>query len=343
MEIDYETIVGRREVSLDFMGVLDAGFGKERVLVTGAGGSIGSQIAERLASIPGVDLLATDRDENRLHSLSLRVQGTALFNSALFSVVDVRDKQGLLNVISGFQPTLVIHAAALKHLAILERQPREAYLTNVLGTQNVLDAAKHIGVERFLNISTDKAARPTSIRGKSKLIAEMMTAASREEGFGGYTSVRFGNVFNSKGSVIETFVNQIENNLPVTLTDKSVTRYFMKISEAANLSLLASIINAGDVHILEMGQPVLLMEIIQRLGDHLGKEYSLIEVGLREGEKLHEELTSKKEKLKKTSFEKVNYLNLDLNRAHVPHYDDVAYNDRDATQIIERSLKLING
>ena len=343
MDIDYEAIVGRREVALDFLDVLTDSLESQRVLVTGAGGSIGSQIVVKLAKIPNINLMATDRDENRLHSLSLEIHGAALFNTAHFCVLDIRDKQGVFNLISSYKPTLVIHAAALKHLAILEKQPREAYLTNVLGTQNLLNVSKECGVKSFLNISTDKAARPTSILGKSKYIAEVMTAEARDSGFLGYTSVRFGNVFNSKGSVIETFVNQIENAHPVTLTDRNVTRYFMKISEAANLSLLASVVNAGDVHILEMGDPVPLLDIVERLAKFLGKEYSLLEVGLRKGEKLHEELASSEETIHKTQFEKITFLDLEYSMSNYKTFKDDAHTDDAATRIIDGFLESING
>jgi FlaA1/EpsC-like NDP-sugar epimerase len=343
VDIEYESILGRSEISLNFLNVLNNGLESHRVLVTGAGGSIGSQIAINLSTIPNLHLLATDRDENRLHSLSLKIQGSALFNDPLFNVLDVRDKQGVRNVFSSFNPTLVVHAAALKHLAILERQPREAYLTNVLGTQNVLEAAKEFGVSRFLNISTDKAARPTSTLGKTKHIAEILTASARDSGFEAYTSVRFGNVFNSKGSVIETFVNQILNGSPVTLTDKSVTRYFMKISEAANLSLLAALINAGDVHILEMGDPVLLLDVVDKLANFLGRDYFLVEVGLRPGEKLHEELFSENEAIYKTGFEKVNFLDLPKMKRAISDFQDNANSDETAIAIINSFLDSVDG
>lgn len=342
MEIDYESILGKAELSLDIPSNVNRSFESERVLVTGAGGSIGSQIAIRLASIPNLQLFATDRDENRLHSLSLKIEGSALFNSTVYNVLDIRDRQGVENVFAGFKPTLVVHAAALKHLALLEKQPREAYLTNVLGTQNLLDAAQNSAVQKFLNISTDKAARPVSILGKTKYITEVMTACARKAGFGGYTSVRFGNVFNSKGSVIETFVNQIQQNRPVTITDTRVTRYFMKISEAANLSLTSSILNAGDVHILKMGEPILLMDVVKQLAKFLGKEYSTIQVGLREGEKLHEELYAPDEELFETEHEQVTFLNLNFHTDASLRLERAVTSDREALLSIDGYLRALN-
>ena len=210
MDITYENVIGKLESDLDLQAILGGSLKSERILITGAGGSIGSKIAGSIARFPDLEMLATDRDENRLHSLSLEIMGTALFNSSQYRVLDIRDSTGVDNIISEYKPTMIIHAAALKHLAILEKQPREAYLTNFLVTRNLLRSASQNNVRRFLNISTDKAANPISILGKTKYMAEILTTNFRRNGFGQYTSVRFGNVFNSKGSVIETFTRQIK-------------------------------------------------------------------------------------------------------------------------------------
>jgi FlaA1/EpsC-like NDP-sugar epimerase len=310
MDVTYENVLRRSESNLNVTDLLSNTLKSERVLVTGAGGSIGSRIALSIAEFPELTLLATDRDENRLHSLSLEMMGTALFNSPQFRVLDIRDLQGIENLIKDFKPTMVIHAAALKHLAILENQPREAYLTNFLGTKNLLSASAKFDVKRFLNISTDKAANPVSVLGKTKYMAEILTSEFRKNGFPFYTSVRFGNVFNSTGSVVETFTRQIKLGLPVTLTDPLVDRFFMKIEEAANLSLMASVLNEGDVHILDMGKPVKLIDIIHRLIEILGGHSEIVIVGLRAGEKVHEELTSLDEKAWTTAHRGIQALNL---------------------------------
>jgi len=275
-------------------------FENEKILVTGAGGSIGSKIVLELSKFHSVQVLATDRDENRLHSLSLQLIGSALFNTASFKVVDVRDSQGIENCIKEFNPSIIIHAAALKHLAVLEKQPREAYMTNVLGTSNMLKFAHKYKVAKFLNISTDKAANPISVLGKTKYIGELLTAKYREIGEKDFTSVRFGNVFNSQGSVIETFSRQLEANLPVTLTDINVARYFMKLEEAASLSLGAIVLNQGEVHILEMGDQVNLIDIIHKMKKISGSRSEIKLVGLRTGEKLKEELHADNETVLKT-------------------------------------------
>lgn len=301
MEITYENVLGR-VASISYLDLdLQERLAENRILITGAGGSIGSKIAALISTVNSVNLLATDRDENRLHSLSLDIMGTALFNSSEYRVLDIRDEVGVRNLVSEYKPTMIIHAAALKHLAILERQPREAYLTNFLGTKNCLQAAADSGVKYFLNISTDKAANPVSVLGKTKYMAEILTSHFRAVGHKNFTSVRFGNVFNSKGSVIETFTRQILRGLPVTLTDENVERFFMKIEEAASLSMIASMLNAGDVHVLDMGKPVKLKQVIEGLMNALGATSDIEIVGLRDGEKITEELWAKDENPQKTA------------------------------------------
>jgi FlaA1/EpsC-like NDP-sugar epimerase len=338
MDVTYESVIGRPESNLDLKDALRGALQSERILITGAGGSIGSKIATSISRFPSIEMLATDRDENRLHSLSLEIMGTALFDSSQFRVLDIRDAIGVENLMKEYEPTMVIHAAALKHLAILEKQPREAYLTNFLGTRNLLRSASTNGVRRFLNISTDKAANPVSILGKTKYMAEILTTNFRRNGFSQYTSVRFGNVFNSKGSVIETFTRQIKLGLPVTLTDPEVNRFFMKIEEAANLSLLASALNEGDVHILDMGAPVKLMDIVKKLIEILDGNSEIVIVGLREGEKIQEELWSNQERILQTKKEGIKALDLVIGNNIPIDYDENPLTDDHAIAEIHRFL-----
>ena len=341
MKVSYETIIGKSESNIDIFPLLENKLVGQRILVTGAGGSIGSKIVSKLAEFSNLKILATDRDENRLHSLSLEVLGSALFLSSDFKVLDVRDQIGVFEIVRSFQPTMIIHAAALKHLAILEKQPREAYLTNVIGTANVLNASEEFGVKSFLNISTDKAANPVSILGKSKAIAEILTTIKRRKGLVNYTSVRFGNVFNSRGSVIETFTKQIQMNLPVTLTHPDVKRFFMKIEEAANLSLASLMLAKGDVHILDMGEPIKLLYIVERLIATLGGESQIVVVGLREGEKLEEELWSISEKVFDSNVKGIKYLNLGNGEARFSQIDLVRdlSSDEEARKMIDRVVE----
>jgi FlaA1/EpsC-like NDP-sugar epimerase len=258
--------------------------------VTGAGGSIGSEIVTLLHSIPNLRYLATDHDETSLHTLSLRLSKRALFDSDDFQLMDIRDRQGVTSTIETFEPTAIIHAAALKHLSVLERQPREAVLTNIIGTWNVLQSASKAKVNSLVNISTDKAANPKSVLGKSKKVAELLTAYFRRVGNPGFTSCRFGNVFSSRGSVIETFAAQIRTGSPITLTDANVERFFMHPSEAALLTVHSLLINKGNVHFFDMGDPIKLIDIIASMQNIAASNNPLIITGLRKGEKLTEEL-----------------------------------------------------
>ena len=339
MKVDYENVIRRSEIPLDLSFYIGGNTDFQRVLITGAGGSIGSRISIALSKFSGIKLLATDRDENRLHSLSLEMMGSALFESSTFKVLDIRDKLGVSNLVADFRPTMIIHAAALKHLAILEAQPREAYLTNFIGTSNLLEAARINQVSKFLNISTDKAANPISVLGKTKFMAEILTTIERRDGQSGFTSVRFGNVFNSMGSVIETFTRQINLGLPITLTHRDVSRYFMKIEEAANLSLCSVVLNQGEVHILDMGDPIKLIDIIDRMVEILGGNSTIITVGLREGEKISEELWSKHEHVQETSQKGITTANLAFQQMRHELFISEPQNDHEARVAINDFLE----
>ena len=288
--ITYEKVLNRTIRTIPFTSWEISELRNEKILITGAGGSIGSRISIALSKVGGVNFLATDRDESALHSLSLKLTSTALFEGTNFLLLDIRDLEGAQKVIQEYKPTVIIHAAALKHLSVLEKQPREALLTNVYGTLNMLEIAISENVTKFINISTDKAASPVSVLGRSKFLAELLTANYKISHGNDFTSVRFGNVFGSRGSVIETFVNQIERGLPVTLTDEKVSRYFMHPDEAAFLTLKSMFVTQGDVHLFNMGQPVLIKNLIHRLQEILNGQSGIVYTGLREGEKLHEDL-----------------------------------------------------
>lgn len=288
--ITYENVLARKIRTIPFSQTEITSLREERILITGAGGSIGSRIAAALGKIGGVNFLATDRDESALHSLSLKLTSTALFEGDNFLLLDIRDPEGALTIATEYKPTVIIHAAALKHLSVLEKQPREALLTNVYGTLNMLEVAEKVGVKKFINISTDKAASPISVLGRSKFIAELLTANYKVTHNLNFTSVRFGNVFGSRGSVIETFIDQIQRGLPITVTHQDVKRYFMHEDEAAFLTLKSMFIPSGDIHLFDMGEPVLIVELIERLQTLLGGRSNLIYTGLRTGEKINEDL-----------------------------------------------------
>lgn len=289
-EITYENVLNRKVRTIPFTSSEISDLRSARVLITGAGGSIGSRIAMALSKVGGVSFLATDRDESALHSLSLELTSSALFEGNDFLLLDIRDPEGARVIVEDYRPTVIIHTAALKHLSVLEKQPREALLTNVYGTLNMLEIAQRVGVKNFVNISTDKAASPVSVLGHSKFLAELLTANFKLDTGRDYTSVRFGNVFGSRGSVIETFVNQIKRRMPITVTHMDVKRYFMHPDEAAFLTLKSMFVGHGDIHLFDMGDPILIVDLIEQLQIILGGQSNLIFTGLRDGEKLNEDL-----------------------------------------------------
>jgi FlaA1/EpsC-like NDP-sugar epimerase len=286
-----EDLLGRRRVKINLDEISDY-LVNRRVLVTGAGGSIGSELCRQLVRFNPSEIIMLDRDESALHEVQLSIYGRALLDTPQTVLADLRDERAINEVFESRKPQVVFHAAALKHLPLLERYPHEAYQTNVLGTATVLNAAQRTGVEVFVNISTDKAANPISVLGFSKKIAERLTAdvASRTNQ-GKYISVRFGNVLGSRGSVLMSFRDQIAKGGPVTVTHRGVTRYFMTISEAVQLVVQAGAIGrTGEVLVLDMGKPVNIHDVAEQLVKNSGKPIKIEVVGLRVGEKVHEEL-----------------------------------------------------
>jgi FlaA1/EpsC-like NDP-sugar epimerase len=294
IESDYQSlfkeVIGRDETELLSNKDLYQYFSSSRILIIGAGGSIGSAIASRLGTAGLENVYFLDRDESALHVLKLKLGKDKIWSQNHFFVADIRDRQSITEVLDLTHPTIVIHAAALKHLVILERFPREGFLTNIIGTLNVAELCKEAQIPQFINISTDKAANPISILGKTKKIAELLTEEVFRESNLIQCSVRFGNVFATRGSVIETFIHQIQNNLPVTITDFEVSRYFMSRNEAGNLVLAATSLKDSGTYIQNMGQEVKIIEVISRLAKYMGKNPQVELIGLQKGEKIKEEL-----------------------------------------------------
>ncbi|WP_419866239.1 polysaccharide biosynthesis protein [Ornithinimicrobium cerasi] len=289
-DLDLEDLLGRRAVQLDQDALREHLTGKV-VLVTGAGGSIGSELCRQIAAFAPARLILLDRDESALHAAQLSLSGRALLEGEDLVLANIRDEQTIRAHLAELRPDIVFHAAALKHLSLLERYPCEAWKTNVLGTRNVLQAAAEAGVGTFVNISTDKAASPTSVLGYSKRMAERLTAHYARTQPGRYVSVRFGNVLGSRGSVIPTFTEQIRQGGPVTVTHPDVERYFMLIPEACQLVLQAGAIGRdGQVMVLDMGTPVRIVDVARELIALSGKQVDIHYTGLRTGEKLTEVL-----------------------------------------------------
>lgn len=295
--LDYADLLGRPLIKIDREPIKEMVQGKT-VLVTGAGGSIGQEICRQLLSYGPVKLLLFDIDETELHDLSLRLHDYQReWSDLIFPIVgDIRNKHKVNTIFDTYQPQLVFHAAAYKHVPLQELYPEEAVHTNILGSYNVLKAAKDHKAEKVVVISTDKAVNPTNVMGATKrvveLLARMLTSDETE-----MVSVRFGNVLGSRGSMLPLFVEQIKAGVPVTVTHKDIIRYFMAIPEAVGLVFkAASMAKGGEVMVLDMGQPVKIYDFAKKLVQYYGDENSkIIITGLRPGEKLYEELLADKD------------------------------------------------
>ena len=283
-------LLGRHEIKTDLERIAGYITGR-RVLITGAGGSIGSELCRQIYCFAPSELIMVDRDESALHSVQLSIEGRALLDSPDLVLLDIRDRHAVDQLLSGRRPEVIFHAAALKHLPLLERHPDEAVKTNVWATLDLLEAAANHGVERFVNISTDKAADPISVLGYSKRVAERLTAHLALETGRTFLSVRFGNVLGSRGSVLTTFHSQIDRGGPITVTHPDVTRYFMTVEEAVQLVIQAGAIGRpGEVLVLDMGQPVRIAELARVLAARSDRSIAIDFTGLRPGEKLSESL-----------------------------------------------------
>lgn len=285
-------LLGRRELSLDIESVAGYLTGK-RVLVTGAGGSIGSELCRQIHRFAPESLVMLDRDESALQAVQISIEGRGLLDSRDLVVCCIRDSDRLRQVFEEHRPEVVFHAAALKHLPLLEMHAEEGWKTNVWGTQNLLELAGEYGVDRFVNISTDKAADASSVLGQTKRIAEQLTSHAGNEHSGTYLSVRFGNVLGSRGSVLPLFREQIAQGGPITVTHPEVTRFFMTIPEACELVIQAGALSHdGEVLVLDMGEPVKIADLARRLIAECDRSVEIVYTGLRPGEKMHEVLFS---------------------------------------------------
>ncbi len=312
--LDVTDLLGRAQITTN-LGEISGYLTGKVVMVTGAGGSIGSEIARQVHRFGPKELVMLDRDESGLHGTQLSIYNQGLLDTPNMVLCDIRDAPALDAVFAAHRPDVVFHAAALKHLPMLEQYPLEGWKTNTLGTLNVLRAAEAYGVERFVNISTDKAADATSVLGKTKRLAEELTAHFAKRTGRTWLSVRFGNVLGSRGSMLHTFTAQIEAGGPLTVTHPDITRYFMTIPEACELTIQAGAIGRpADVLVLDMGEPVKILDVAKGLIARSGKDIRIVFTGLRPGEKMHEVLFSDDEERTATSHELVS-------RVEVPPLD----------------------
>lgn len=283
-------LIGRQEMHVVSRRVSDVLTGK-RVLITGAGGSIGSELSRQVQGFGPESLTLLDHDESNLHRLQLELSGEALLDSDNIVVADIRDRDRIHQLFRDHRPQVVFHAAALKHLPVLERHPCEGVKSNVQGTENLVEAAIAYEAERFILISTDKAANPTSVLGATKRLAELVLESYRGSSTA-MAAVRFGNVLGSRGSLLHVVREQLASGGEVTVTHPDVTRFFMTIEEAVGLVLEAARMSEqSGTFVLDMGEPVRIVDLVQNFAHLLNiRQLQVRYTGLRPGEKLHEEL-----------------------------------------------------
>lgn len=308
-EIDIADLLGRKEVVLN-QSTLNQYFNGRTVLVTGAGGSIGSEICRQVAKFLPKRLLLLGHGENSIYLINRELTG--IYNSEIEIVpliADIQDRELIFEIMNHYKPDIVYHAAAHKHVPLMEYNPKEAVKNNIFGTKNVAEAAKHANVGKFIMVSTDKAVNPPNVMGATKRVAEMIVTSLNEPGKTQFAGVRFGNVLGSRGSVVPLFKEQIAKGGPITVTDFRMTRYFMTIPEASRLVIQAGhLAKGGEIFVLDMGEPVQILELAKKmikLSGYKEDEIGIVEAGIRPGEKLYEELLSTEERVSEQIYDKI--------------------------------------
>ncbi|HGF7874893.1 nucleoside-diphosphate sugar epimerase/dehydratase [Enterococcus faecium] len=308
--IDVVDLLGRDEVELDIESIKDQITNKV-ILVTGAGGSIGSEICRQIIQFDPAKLLLLGHGENSIYLIDreLRTHHQKCPTEIVPIIADIQDRKKINEIMEQYHPDIVYHAAAHKHVPLMEYNPKEAVKNNIFGTKNVAEAAKAAKVKNFVMVSTDKANNPPNVMGSTKRIAEMIVTGLNEEGCTKFSAVRFGNVLGSRGSVIPVFREQIAQGGPVTVTDFRMTRYFMTIPEASRLVIQSgALAKGGEIFILDMSEPVKIVDLAKnmiRLSGYSEDEIEIIETGIRPGEKLYEELLLDKERNDEAVYEKI--------------------------------------
>ena len=308
--VEIEDLLGREPVHLD-QTMIEKQLRGKKILVTGAGGSIGSEICRQVAKFKPKEIVILGHGENSIYQLNMELVGKYSQHFTITPVIaDVQDRKRIFEVMDKYKPDVVYHAAAHKHVPLMELNPREAVKNNILGTRNVAEAASHARVKAFVMVSTDKAVNPPNIMGATKRLCEMIVQdmATRSE-YTKFVAVRFGNVLGSRGSVIPLFKKQIAEGGPITVTHPDIVRYFMTIPEAAQLVIQAgSLARGGEIFVLDMGQPVKIVDLAKNLIRLSGFDEGDIEIkftGLRPGEKMYEELLNEGEVNPKQVFPKI--------------------------------------
>lgn len=307
--IDIADLLEREEIVLEQDKLSDYFDGKT-ILITGAGGSIGSEICRQIAHFSPKRILLLGHGENSIYLIHKELSEIYDKQIEIVPIIaDIQDRELIFDVMTKYQPDVVYHAAAHKHVPLMEYNPKEAVKNNIFGTKNVAEAAKAAGVAKFVMVSTDKAVNPPNVMGATKRVAEMIVTGLNEEGKTQFVAVRFGNVLGSRGSVVPVFKEQIEKGGPVTVTDFRMTRYFMTIPEASRLVIQAGYLaTGGEIFVLDMGQPVLIRDLASKLiklSGYTEEEIGIVESGIRPGEKLYEELLTTEERVANKVYEKI--------------------------------------
>ena len=308
-EIDIADLLGRKEVILDQSQLSEFISGKT-VLVTGAGGSIGSEICRQISHFTPKRLLLLGHGENSIYLIHRELTNKYKDEFEIIPIIaDIQDRGLIFKLMEDYKPDLVYHAAAHKHVPLMEYNPKEAVKNNIFGTKNVAEAAKAAGVAKFVMVSTDKAVNPPNVMGATKRVAEMIVTGLNEAGKTQFVAVRFGNVLGSRGSVVPVFKEQVAKGGPLTVTDFRMTRYFMTIPEASRLVIQAGYMaKGGEIFVLDMGEPVKILDLAKKvikLSGHTVDEIGIVESGIRPGEKLYEEFLSSDERVSEQIHDKI--------------------------------------
>lgn len=346
-DVQVQDLLGREPVELD-IDVISEYVTEKVILVTGAGGSIGSEICRQISEFNPSRLILLGHGENSIYTIEMELKETYKNKNIEFltEIADLQDQKKMLSVMSEYQPDVVYHAAAHKHVPLMERNPEEAVKNNLIGTMNVANAASWSGVKTFVMISSDKAVNPTSVMGSTKRLAEMTIQQINKESKTKFVAVRFGNVLGSRGSVIPLFTKQIEKGGPVTVTHPEMIRYFMTIPEASRLVIQAgALAQGGEIFVLDMGHPVKIVDLAKnliKLSGHSEDDISIEFTGTRPGEKLFEELLNKDE-----IHEKQIYPNIYIGKTgklYSKEIEDIinSYSDMDKESLRKKLVDLAN-